>query len=108
MSKYQYTDKCDEILGFGEGYEESCRKMVIAGVEWFENNKGADPKYHGFKNVIDLIVEDNGDAEKLTKHMNDAINGEATGAMMQACLHHVQYAHKHGWKEYIKEMEKIE
>lgn len=105
MIKYEYTDKCDEISGFGGGYEEACRKMVIAGVEWFDINKEANPKFHGFKNIYGLIIEDNEEAEKLTKHMNESINGEATGAMMQSCLNHVKYVKHHGWEKYIQEME---
>ncbi len=38
--------------------------------------------------------------------MNNAINGEATGAMMQACLDHVKYAKNKGWDKYIETMEK--
>lgn len=107
MSKYKYTDKCDEISGFGGTYEESCRKMVISGVEWFDDNKNSDPQFHGFKNVYGLIIEDNDDAKKLTNYMNESINKESTGAMMQACLEHVKYVYQHGWDNYIKEMEKI-
>jgi hypothetical protein len=40
--------------------------------------------------------------------MNTAINGEATGAMMQACLDHVMFAKHHGWDKYIEMMEKRE
>jgi len=108
MSKYKYTDKCDEISGLGGEYEEGCKKMVISGLEWFDNHKDADPKFHGFKNVFGLIVEDNEDAKKLTDYMNAAINGEATGAMMQGCLDHVKYAKQHGWDKYIELMEKRE
>ena len=106
MSGYKYTDKCNEISGLGGSYEEACRKMVIAGLEWFDNNKEADPKFHGFKNVFGLIIEDNEEAEKLTKHMNEACNGEATGGMMQCCLDHVKYAKHNGWDKYIEAMEK--
>lgn len=106
MSKYQYTDKCNEISGFGNSYEEGCRKMVIAGVEWFDKNKESNPKFHVYKDCFGLIIEDNEEAKNLTKHMNDAVNGEATGAMIQACVEHVRYAHQHGWDKYIESMEK--
>ena len=33
MGKYQYTDDMGEISGFGEGYEATCRAMVVAGLE---------------------------------------------------------------------------
>ncbi len=106
MSKYSYTDKCDEISGFGGTYEQGCRQMVIAGLEWFDKHENADPKFHTFKNVFGLIMEDNEDAKKLTDHMSESVNGEATGAMMQACLDHVKYAKQNGWDKYIEEMEK--
>jgi hypothetical protein len=105
MSTYQYTDECDEISGFGNGYEDACRDMVIAGMKWFDENKDANPKYHGFENFFGLVIEDNEEAEKLTQCMNDAANGQATGAMMQACLSHVKYAKQHGWPKYIEMME---
>lgn len=108
MSKYSYTEKCGEISGFGSDYEQACRKMVIAGLEWFDKNMEADPKFKGFKNVYGLIIETNEEAKSLTECMNKAINGEATGAMMQACLSHVKYAHQHGWQKYIEMMEKRE
>lgn len=107
MNKYSYTDKSHEISGFGGGYEEDCRKMVIAGLEWFDEHEKANPKFHGFKNVFGLIIEDNQEAKQLTQHMNNACGGKATSAMMQCCLGHVKYAQQHGWDKYIQEMEKV-
>lgn len=43
-----------------------------------------------------------------TKHMNEAIGNEASGAMMQACTNHVLFAAKNGWDKYIEEMTKPE
>lgn len=106
MSKYSYTDKCDEISGFGGSYEEGCRKMVIAGLEWFDQHENADPKFQSFENVFGLILEKNEDAKKLTEHMNAACGNEATGAMMQACLNHVRYVKQHGCDKYIEQMER--
>lgn len=106
MSKYSYTDKCTEVSGLGGIYEEACKKMVISGVEWFDNNKNADPKFHGFEGVFGLVIEDNDQAKELTRHMNKSINEEATGAMMQACLNHVMFVKQNGWEKYIEEMEK--
>jgi len=41
-SKYKYTDDMGEISGFGGGYEQTCRNMVIAGIESFESSPEAD------------------------------------------------------------------
>lgn len=105
MSEYKYTDKCDEISGFGGSYEDGCRKMVIAGMEWFDKHPQSDPKFTEYKNIYGFINDENEDATQLTDHMNKSIDNEATGAMMQACVNHVKYAYKHGWDNYIKKME---
>lgn len=106
MSKYQYTEKCREISGFGGTYEEGCRKMVVAGMEWMDNNKEANPQFSTVKDIYGLIHSEDEEAKQLTKHMNKAANNEATGGMMECCVNHVRYAHQNGWDKYIEVMEK--
>ncbi|MDR1718021.1 MAG: hypothetical protein LBS20_19465 [Prevotella sp.] len=106
--KYSYTNNCREISGFGGGYEEACRKMVISGMLWFDENPSANPKFHTYKNVYGIVSEDNPKAESLTDTMAKSVGNNCTGAMMQAAVSHVLFAAKHGWEEYIKEMEKKE
>jgi hypothetical protein len=103
--KYSYTKFCNEISGFGGGYENACRQMVIAGMEWLDDHPEADPKYSEFKNVFGLTTNENDDCKNLQKAMNEAIDNEASGAMMQACLSHILYARDKGWENYIKKME---
>jgi hypothetical protein len=103
MSKYQYTDDMKEISGFGGEYEEACRKMVVAGAEWFDEHPTAEPKFKGYKNVFGIIMEDNEDARALS----DAVvkpSDDCTGAMHQAAIGHVLYIHKHGWEKYVEKM----
>lgn len=106
--KYTYTEQCKEISGFGGKYEKACRKMVISGMLWFDENPSANPKFHSYKNVYSIICEDNPEAKSLTDTMAEAIENDCTGAMMQAAVSHVLYALKHGWDEYIKMMEQKE
>jgi len=108
MSKYQYTDKCREISGFGGGYEEACRKMVITGMEWLDENKEANPTFQQFENVYGLTANENDDMLAMQNAMNAAIDNDASGAMMQASTNHVLFAHKNGWEKYISEMEKTD
>lgn len=94
-----------EISGFGGGYEKACREMVVAGLEWLDQNPKAIIDYKEYKNVYGLTTEETPDCEKLQKIMNKAIDDEVSGAMMQACLGHVMYAHKNGWETYKQKME---
>ena len=101
-SKYQYTEDMNEISGFGGGYEEACRKMVVAGLEWWDAHPDADPKFHGFKDVYGLAMEDNDDAKALSSAMVSVCD-DCTGAMHQATVGHVFWIHKNGWDKYVEE-----
>jgi hypothetical protein len=107
MSKYQYTEKCIEVSGFGGGYEDACRKMVQTGMEWLDKHKEANPTFDQFKNVYGLTTNENDDMKDMQSAMNEAISNGASGAMMQVSTNHVLYAHKNGWEKYISEMEKV-
>jgi hypothetical protein len=104
MSKYQFTPEMREISGFGGGYEEACRKMVQAGLEWFDANTEADPQFHSYKNVYGVIWEDNEFAKELSRVVVDASGGDCTGAMHQAAISHILFVRKNGWEKYVEEM----
>lgn len=106
MKKYTYPEGIDVISGFGGGYEDACQKMVIAGMEWLDEHKEANPTFDQFKNIYGLTTNENEDMEAMQKHMNEAIGNEASGAMMQACTNHILYANKNGWEKYISEVTK--
>ena len=106
MNKYLYPKEVDVISGFGSGYEDTCQKMVIRGMKWFDAHPKADPQFHGNKNIYGIITEDNQDAKDLTKTIMKGL--DATGAMHQACMSHIFYAHKNGWKKYLEEVLKRE
>jgi len=105
MSKYVYTDKMDEISGFGGGYEDTCRAMVIAGLEWWDDNPDADPVFKGFKDVYGIIMDENDDAKALSKAVLDGSGGDCTGAMHQATISHIMVIRKEGWDWYVNKME---
>ena len=103
--KYEYTEKCREISGFGGEYEEGCRNMVIAGMEWLDANPDAKPEFTQLEGVFGMTFQENEDMKNMQNHMNDEVGGGVTGAMMQASTNHVLAAKKLGWENYIKEME---
>lgn len=105
-AKYQYTDKCREISGFGGEYEETCRKLVVQGLEWLDKNDGADPQFLTLRNVTGLIMPEGEQAEQLHQAMGVGFEG-LTGAMVHYSTLHVLRAKKVGWEKYIEEMESI-
>ena len=104
MDKYQYKENSREISGFGGGYEEACRKMVIAGVEWWDAHAEADVRWKESPNITGIQFNESDDCKAMQKHMNEAIDNEASGAMMQACCNHVLAARRLGWEKYMEEM----
>lgn len=102
--EYKYTDDMREISGFGGAYEEACRQMVIAGMQWFDLNPKASVSFKEYENVTGLTFDETDDCKALQKHMNAAIGDSASGAMMHYCLSHVLGAQKIGWEEYQRKL----
>lgn len=95
-----------EISGFGGSYERACRKMLIAGLEWFDEHPAADPKFQGMRGVFGVLLDDNDDAKALSKVVVLASGGDATGAMHQAVIQSVLWIRKNGWAAYQAAMRK--
>ena len=105
MTDYEWTPKMGEVSGFGGGYEETCRAMVKAGCQWFDDHPNADPQFTGYKGIYGIITEDNEDAKALSKAVVTSANGDCTGAMHQATVGTCFWIRKNGWPAYMKEME---
>jgi hypothetical protein len=93
-----------EISGFGGGYEQTCRNMLIAAVEWLDAHPNADPQFHGYKNIYGVIHEDNDDAKALSKVVVDASGNDCTGAQHQAVISSAMFIKANGWEKYKAEM----
>ena len=105
MSKYEFTNEMGEISGFGGDYEQACRKMVIAGVEYLEKNKNIDFSFKEYENIYGILAETSEDTDKIIKAMiaaNDDFG--ATGGMVQATLNHVKFIYEKGWNKYVETM----
>jgi len=106
-TRYVFTDDMDEISGFGGGYEQTCRNMLAAGLEWFDDHPDADPQFHGFRGIQGLIVEDNDDAKSLSAAVEAGDGGTGcTGAMHQAVIRSCLFIRSDGWERYCDEMRK--
>lgn len=118
--KREWKESMGEISGFGGGYEAVCRAMVLAGVEWMENNPDKKPRFRGFEGVFGLAIEDNNDAKELEKAMMDAevwhngekiqdrVGDDCTGAMHHAAINHIMWCARNGWDEYVRVLEERE
>lgn len=103
MNKYEFSNDMKEISGLGGEYEQACRKMLIAGLEWLDKYPNADPKYHGYKDIYGIIQEDSRDAKALSAAVISAVS-DCTGAMHQAVVSSLLYIKKHGWQAYTEKM----
>jgi hypothetical protein len=103
MIKYEFEEGMHEISGLGGSYEDACRTMVKAGMEWFDEHPAADPKFIRYEGIYGIISEDNEDAKNLSKAVTASVD-DCTGAMHQATIGHILHIHKVGWETYIEEM----
>ena len=103
MDKYEFEEGMSEISGFGGNYEDTCRRMVKAGLEWFDEHPEADPQFVGYEGIYGIISEENEDAKKLSKSVVASVN-DCTGAMHQSTIGHILHIKKVGWDIYIEEM----
>lgn len=105
-SKYEYTPEMGEISGFGGGYEKACRNMVIAGLEWCDQQPSVDLSYKEFQGVYGLTTGESDDMKTMQQVMFEASGKDCTGAMMQACMGHIMAIRKNSWDWYVAEMSK--
>src|ERR1044071_2457481 len=98
--KYKWEKGMGEISGMGGDYEQACRTMLIAGLEYWDAHPELDPKYRGFKDVYGIMSDDNEDAKKLDDAVLEPVNRDCTGAMHQAVIQSILYIKKNGWEKY--------
>jgi hypothetical protein len=102
--KDQLAKEMNEISGFGDGYEETCRKMLSAGMEWLNAHPNADPQFLLSPSIYGIIKEDNEDAKALSNAIDAGSGGDCTGAMHQAVVSKCLFVKLHTWNAYIAKM----
>lgn len=85
---HTFTPDMGEISGFGGGYEDACRKMMIFGLDWLRTHPPAD---------AETVSEAEWDA--LRDAVGDSEDG-CSGAMVGVTSQHALYAYRHGWEAY--------
>lgn len=115
--KYIFPNNFPDITGICEEEEKTCRAMIIAGMEWFDNNPLEAQIFKEPDNCIDYCFAMRRPERLYTKNNNDPINmlvsamknikeakeyKDFCGAILHICLKHVLHAHEIGWEKYIK------
>lgn len=107
-TRYMFTEAMGEISGFGGGYEQTCRNMLAAGLDWLDEHPNADPRFECFEGIYGVLADDNDDAKALSKVVVAGADGDCTGAMHHAVVSHCLFICKNGWERYVEEMSKRE
>lgn len=103
-SKYVFPEDMPEVVG--NGHEEVFRRMVIAGLEWFDANPNADPRFES-----DVFGCRNEDARTLEGVVLKAYGhtAEAPKLILPAmlALRHILWVQANGWEAYVTSMRRV-
>lgn len=101
-----YPPGVDVISGLGPDTEceKACQKMIITGYKWLKNQPETSTIYCELISALEIIKNQSEVFQKLISVMSEAIENEATGAMIEASLRHLLYSFKHGWEKYLEEV----
>lgn len=102
-STFVFTDDLTPISKQGGEVEESCRRMVVAGVQWFRDNPGKAPKFvMGAvalgKESMSLLLPINDDAAELDAVLSKI--AKIDDGTYESVLRHITFIMSHGWKVY--------
>ncbi len=102
--EYKFNERMDEISGFGGGYEETCRNMLKAGLEWFDAHPDLAPEYQEYEGLYGLITGKNEMSASLDKAVLE-VGKDCTVAMHQCVVSHLLWIRSNSWEEYAADME---
>lgn len=103
---YRHTEDMGEISGFGGGYEETCQKMLEAGVIWLSQHPNADLRGHEFAGITGIFTPESDDAKEMEKAAMEACNNDCSGAMHHTVMSRLFYIAANGWTKYCEELRK--
>jgi hypothetical protein len=110
---FEFTEKMNEISGYGGCHERACRAGVRAGARWFSEHPGAKPEFAWLQRtpIRALTI----DAQWLLTAIEEAdfvrddgvhvrLGEQLTEEMMVFILFHALYIASHGWNSYVAKM----
>jgi len=104
--KYEWTEDMGEISQFGGAYEECCRDMLFAALEWFDEHPGAERLFTGSADPFRVMHGENEEARSLSEAIRKAAKarGGATEAMFRFTLHVALVVQEDGWEAFQEAM----
>jgi hypothetical protein len=114
-TRIEFTEKMNEISGFGGFYERCCRAAVIAGARWLRAHPGAKPSYLGYEGLYGMVIAANDEAKAMDVEIGNAyvarddgtksqLRDELTGMQNHAVIHHLLFIADRGWDAYRERM----
>ena len=91
--RWHFDEGMREISGFGGGYEQACRVLLLVGGEW------ADQHVAQAKAITSQF--------RVPKEMEAAMLAacpDCSGAMFGVCLSHIVWVMNHTWGEWVERM----
>lgn len=92
-ARWHFDEGMDEISGFGGGYEQGCRDLLLAGGEWADRNV-----------AIAKAITSQFEVPKDMEAAMLAACPDCSGAMFGTCLSHIVWVMNHTWGEYVGQM----
>ena len=108
---FRHTQDMGEMSGFGGEYEETCQKMLEAGVLWLNDHPDCLLVIGSVPGVIGIVNPESDDAKELTDTIVNASRDKegksnCTGAMVHELLGRLFYIRHNGWDKYCVEVRK--
>jgi len=103
---YEFTPEMIEISGFGGSYEQACRNMLKAALDWMDTHPDSNPRFRVVVGVPGLIFDENKDALLLEQVIEAASGGDCTGVMSQIIMCSSIWIAQNGWDKYVAAMRK--
>jgi len=112
---FAFTEKMNEVSGYGGDYESMCRAGVCSGAQWFVEHGRTIPQFGASLYESGRIIALDAAGEALLKAIEaalftredgtrEALREHLTPEMLQRILHHVLFIMHRGWNEYVEKM----
>ena len=103
MRAYRHTPEMGEISGFGGDYEETCQRMLSAGVQWLAPRE-ATITVREYEGVTGIVKLEGNDTEELSRVVIAAGEG-CSGAQHHAVMSRLAWIARYGWVAYVEALE---
>lgn len=106
---YEWRDGMPEVTGIGGEYERVTRRMVKAGMVWWDGHPGANPRFSAGGPVFNAVWAENDDARALEAAVTRGAGpGGCSGAMVNMAIRSCLAIRAQGWEAYLAALREAE